>query len=523
MSETAAIGARVGVLEHMTGVSRGQCAWLTGDDALIALDPGGRARLLPSGTAPVPPSGQIAARITRAEDGFHVSAPPGALLWINGRPVRAAALRPGDMIEFGDLGPLSRFRVFDDRSALRPSVAGIMGDAWSYLRSSRRPLPRRLARAGAGALRRLARDTTWLFRGGVILAILALAGVVALDYRAGQRLQARFDADALQVEAIAAELAQARREALRQADLDRLRDSLGERLDSLETRSDAARIVLARARPSVVFLQAGYGLRHRQTGQMLRHVLGPDGRPAMAPSGRPRLALGGDGPVAEVQVNGTGFVLAGAGAIVTNRHVARPWETAPGVQGGDEQMEPVMTRFLGYMPDRTRPVALELWRASDEADLALLRPAEAAGGTAEGDTPLPPGLTLAPAPAAPGETVLVMGYPTGLMSMLAQAGEGFRQELRASGRTGFWQIAEALAEAGRIAPLASRGIIGQAGDSAVTYDAETTHGGSGGPVLDSAGRVLAVNTAIMPEFGGSNLGVPAARVAQLLAEAQAAR
>ena len=43
---------------------------------------------------------------------------------------------------------------------------------------------------------------------------------------------------------------------------------------------------------------------------------------------------------------------------------------------------------------------------------------------------------------------------------------------------------------------------------AVVYDAETTTGGSGGPVLDSAGQVIAVNAAILPEFGGSNIGVP---------------
>jgi S1-C subfamily serine protease len=39
--------------------------------------------------------------------------------------------------------------------------------------------------------------------------------------------------------------------------------------------------------------------------------------------------------------------------------------------------------------------------------------------------------------------------------------------------------------------------------------AETTSGGSGGPVLDTQGHVVAVNVAILPEFGGSNLGVPA--------------
>ena len=51
---------------------------------------------------------------------------------------------------------------------------------------------------------------------------------------------------------------------------------------------------------------------------------------------------------------------------------------------------------------------------------------------------------------------------------------------------------------------------------ALVYDAETTHGGSGGPVVALDGEVVAVNAAILPEFGGSNLGVPAAIVRELL-------
>ncbi len=80
----------------------------------------------------------------------------------------------------------------------------------------------------------------------------------------------------------------------------------------------------------------------------------------------------------------------------------------------------------------------------------------------------------------------------------------------------FWTTTRHLSEAGHIAPLATRGIGGQATLDSVVYDAETTHGGSGGPVLGLNGEVQAINAAILTDFGGSNLGIPAAAARRLL-------
>ncbi len=55
-------------------------------------------------------------------------------------------------------------------------------------------------------------------------------------------------------------------------------------------------------------------------------------------------------------------------------------------------------------------------------------------------------------------------------------------------------------------------------DQFIVYDAETTFGGSGGPVLDLNGRVIAINAAIIPEFGGSNMGVPSQHAQYFLAQ-----
>ena len=99
--------------------------------------------------------------------------------------------------------------------------------------------------------------------------------------------------------------------------------------------------------------------------------------------------------------------------------------------------------------------------------------------------------------------------------MLARADKGFLDRF-ANQQLDFWQIARQLSEANQIGPLASRGIVGQVTESTIVYDAETTSGGSGGPVLSLDGRVVAINSAILRQFGGSNLGVPAQLAQELI-------
>ena len=111
-----------------------------------------------------------------------------------------------------------------------------------------------------------------------------------------------------------------------------------------------------------------------------------------------------------------------------------------------------------------------------------------------------------------------MGYPTGLRAMLAQTGDAFLTELQEDGDLDFWDVAERLSKSDFIRPLASRGIVGQLTAATVVYDADTTLGGSGGPVLDMNGDVVAINAAIIPEYSGSNFGVPVEHARRLLAE-----
>lgn len=503
-------------LEHVTGLMMGTLTWLSGPALDVILGEGGRLAIVetPAGN----PAPGLVARLHRAGDTYELEAVEGQPVWVNGARIgHTHHLAEGDAVEFCDAGPICRLRVYSRRGPEASTVFDIFSDTLAYLRVSRQRPVRRIGRAAKAVVRRLASQTTLLFRITVLATLAILAWTVWQQAKINQ-LQGRALAEATaQIDSVSGALVAAQRDALGPGDLEALRDSLEARLtvnrtrlEELEQRSTAGARVVAEAARHVVFLQGMYGFRDRDSGRMLRQRLGADGVPLRSFQGRPLLTLDGDGPVVELKFTGTGFFLGPEGAVVSNRHVALPWEqnTAPEPPGGDG-LEPVMLRFLAYVPGRAAPVEATVVRASETADLALLR---LEGAAADGT-----GLSLAEEPPRTGEEVIVMGYPTGLRSMLAQSGSGFIAALQADGITDFWEVAARLSEAGFIAPLASRGIVGQATPAALVYDAETTHGGSGGPVLDLRGRVVAVNAAILPEYGGSNLGVPSALLRALIA------
>lgn len=50
----------------------------------------------------------------------------------------------------------------------------------------------------------------------------------------------------------------------------------------------------------------------------------------------------------------------------------------------------------------------------------------------------------------------------------------------------------------------------------ILYDAQTTSGGSGGPLFNNDRKVIGVNLAMVREFGGSNFAIPIAYGKSLL-------
>ena len=206
------------------------------------------------------------------------------------------------------------------------------------------------------------------------------------------------------------------------------------------------------------------------------------------------------------------FIVGPGGQLLTNRHVVLPWEN-------DDEYEsilalglkPLSRRLIGYLPGIEDPFDVTVAAASDDADVAILNCSDITG--------LRPPLTLTETPPTPGDEVIVLGYPTGIRALLARSGRKFVDELSSQKDLDFWTVANKLSAAGHISPLATRGIVGQVTADAIVYDAETTRGGSGGPVLGINGEVVAINAAILPEFGGSNIGVPVRHAQNLIDQA----
>ncbi|MEM8729229.1 MAG: trypsin-like peptidase domain-containing protein [Pseudomonadota bacterium] len=509
------IGLRA-FLEGLTGPSKGRIYWMSQDERIARV---GRDRVLhlSDPTTQTGDAGEVA--ILRWEDDSYAVEKIGETqVWVNGHKIDTMQLMHGDMIEFGTHGPMCRFRLFEPDFPKSRPMNDIIDDAWAYARSSRRPLPGRITTALRESVRRGVLQTTFYFRLSVIFMLCLITALGVHLYRNDQKLQSALERDANRIEAVTVLLAQTRDNSLSQEDLIALRQQLDNRLDEntdrlgrLEQRSDAAARVIAASAPSVAFVQGAFGLRHIESGELLKQVLGADGQVLRTPFGQPRVDPFGNGTPAEFQFTGTGFLLVNGEHIVTNRHVALPWTSNDRTQGFEASgLSPEMLRLIVYFPGVSEPIEATLVGHSETADLAVL---SIAPSRIEGR-----GLSLSDGPTRVGEEIYLLGYPTGLKALLAQAGKDFIGSIRTEGEVDFWTVATQLSKQALVKPLASKGIVAQVSAGAVTYDAETTVGGSGGPALNRHGRVVAVNAAILPDFGGSNIGVPVAHLDRLLSD-----
>jgi S1-C subfamily serine protease len=217
-------------------------------------------------------------------------------------------------------------------------------------------------------------------------------------------------------------------------------------------------------------------------------------------------------PAIRSRVSGTGF-LVGDGLLATNRHVAEPWY-------GDSEAEalihrgatPMLESLVVFFPGSPEPVNLSPGTVSSTSDLAVLRieDKDAVRGVAV--------LPLAKGIASPGELVTVIGYPMGIAGMVAKSPAGIYE--RMAYRHNDINAASELAALSLIRPSTTCGHLGDVVGDKLIYDAPTAHGGSGGPVFNTKGEVIGVNSAYMDGFSGGTLGVSVDSLRPLLQEAQ---
>lgn len=504
----------VPVVVHLSGARRGTTQRLRGDRLRIGTGPESEIHV-----AHEPMVASRHATLVRRGATYELETTSEHPVWVNGQPAEQRVLVSGDVLEIGRDGPLLRYRLYPPGSRAYKSPAEAFSDCVECARYSSDSPMGRAAVLLAGTSKELVTQTSVLFRTLVVFALIALVLTVILLARAYTSLEERLVQEELRLQGVTELLAESEQE-LTPEDLEAVRLELTtalERVEVLEARTDAPARVVAASSKSVVFIQGAYGFIDIESQEPLRFAgLAPDGTPQVGAEGAPTVQLGGDGPVLEIMFTGTAFVASQDGLLLTNRHVALPWAYDNGAQMLMAQgLLPVMMRFIGFLPEVDQPFGVDLVLASSQADLAVLACTEVPGQV----TPL----GLATKQPAAGDEVIVLGYPTGIRALLARADEAFVRELSAGTEMDFWTVARRLSVAGHIAPLASRGIVAQTTPTAVVYDAETTRGGSGGPVLDLDGRVVAVTSAVVPEFGGSNLGVPARQGASLLMQASLAR
>lgn len=287
------------------------------------------------------------------------------------------------------------------------------------------------------------------------------------------------------------------------AELRKQLDEASGRLTKIEGNSQAAESVIRSYAPSVCLLHVSVAFNEKDSGRRLRYGgMGSDGTPLKDSDGNPVYTTEGRGPEVRSDFFGTGFIV-GEGKILTNHHVVQPWwqndELAGAIQQG---LEPVMAEMTAYFPGAPSGIPVGISQISSEADLALVH-----GDLSELHRPALK-LNTRKEAAVSGEALISVGYATGLDAILARAGDATVQQIVKTSNGEPKLVLAELAKRQLIRPLVTQGHVGDVLPDKIVYDAQTTSGGSGGPLMNSDGGVIGVTFAVVRGFGGSNFGVP---------------
>src|SRR5882724_106986 len=276
------------------------------------------------------------------------------------------------------------------------------------------------------------------------------------------------------------------------------------RLQKLETEGKVAQTIIQSYEPSVCLIHVVLAFRDHTTGLRLHYAgLTSGGEPTTDEQHNPLLSLTGMGPEVHLDVFGTGFLASASGQILTNHHVAEPWWQNDDLKEMlDQGLEPVIAEMAAYFPGVRHGIAINTEKISSSADVAVVKGNVSELGIKQ--------IALADGrrSTVSGGPVVLLGYPTALGAILARAGAETLQSIATATNGDPKQGMEELARRNLIRPVITQGHIGEVLPDKIVYDAQTSSGGSGGPLFNNEGKVIGINFAMVREFGGSNFAIP---------------
>ena len=366
--------------------------------------------------------------------------------FVNNRQIKEVVIHDGDLIEYGDNGPRARFRIKTEEGDVCKPFREILADSMDIAREPHKG--RKLITAKAffkSLLSEAYTQSSAKFKlVAALIFLIASIGIFTLVYNIYSSLT-----------------------------------ETTKRVDLLEFESTIGEKIIKDYSKGVCLIQCSFSLVDDASGKPLRSWK--------------------DGRLLTNELTGTGFII-GNGKILTNRHVAEPWwqETSHAIPI-EPGLTPRIEVFRAFFPDVEGPVPLKVEKVSDIVDVALL------SFDPEGVDMTGLELDLSGKDAIEGEPVVLLGYPAGMNALYAKSDPEIAKEIS---KLPFLKAAQELSSRHLIKPIATQGHISDVLNKRIIYDALTTSGGSGGPLFNNKGEVIAINYGIFRGFRGANFGVP---------------
>ncbi len=441
------------IFVHLSGSKRGKTEFFTNSKISVGTDPSCNLRFNQATDKNTSP---FHAEIHLKECDYilkDLDSSKGTI--VNNILIKEVVLNDGDLIEYGENGPRVRFRIkTEERDVCKP-FREILADSMDLAREPYRG--RKLTTAAAffkSVLSEAFTQSSLRFKlASFFVLFFIVGGIGTLFYTAYFTLT-----------------------------------ETTKRVEVLEFERTIAERIIKNFSGGVCLIQCSFSLINEQTGEPLK--------------------VWGNGSLLTNDYTGTGFLISKDGKILTNRHMAEPWwQQMSNFVSIKPGLKPRFEVFRAFFPNIKEPFPLRIEKVSEDADVALL------SLNLEGvDIPVLE-LDLSGVDAIEGEPAILLGYPAGLGAIFAKTDPDIAKEIS---KLPLLDAAQELSERGLIRALSTQGHVSDVSKERIVYDAQTTVGGSGGPLFNNKGKVIAINYGIFRGFRGANFGVPIKYALELL-------